>query len=76
MHCKNQTQKEALVNARNSLLRAQVYCQVIKELFIFLGCKPFSEDFLNDILENDIRKFILRQERKLNKILKEEAQIQ
>ncbi len=57
MHCKNQTYEKSLENARNSLLKAQVYCNVIRELLIFLGCKPFSEDFLNDILENDIRKF-------------------
>lgn len=71
MHCQNQRNRKTLESARNSLIRAQVYCQVIRELFIFLGCKPFSEDFLNDILENDIRKFISKQERKLNKILTE-----
>ncbi|MCM1004399.1 MAG: hypothetical protein NC408_08670 [Candidatus Gastranaerophilales bacterium] len=60
---------KTIQNARDSLIRADVYCKIIKELFIFLGCKAF----LNDLLENDIRKFISRQEKKLSSLLKEEA---
>lgn len=62
-----------LQNARDSLIRADVYCKIIKELFIFLGLEPFSDNFLNDSLEDDIRMFISRQETKLSRMLKEEG---
>lgn len=66
MENKNDTFLENICNARKALLRADVYCKIIKELFIFLGCEPFSEDILNYTLEEDIRYFIEKQEKKLS----------
>lgn len=66
-------QNKRIQNARESLIRADVYCKIIRELFIFLGCEPFSENFLNNSLEDDIRKFISRQESKLSSLIKKEA---
>lgn len=68
MENKKNINSASIQNARDSLIRANAYCRTIKELFIFMGCEPFSEDFLNYTLEEDIRKFISKQERKLSEL--------
>ena len=55
--------------ASDSLIRAEAYCRIIKELFIFMGCEPYTEDYLNYTIEDDIRKFILKQEKKLSDLI-------
>lgn len=63
---------ESIRNARDALLKADVYCDIIQELFIYLGCTPGSKDSLNYILEEDIRMFISRQNSKLDNLLNSE----
>lgn len=58
-------------NAKSSLIKAQIYCDVIKEILEFLDAEPFSNDILFTTLENDISKFIFKQELKLDKLLNE-----
>lgn len=69
----NTKYKKSLEEAQISILKSLVYCDVIKELFIFLGQEPFSEDYLNYTLKNDIKRFIQKQYSKLNEILKQEV---
>lgn len=55
-------------NAKLSLIKAQFYCGVIKEILTFLNTEPFSDDILFMALENDIQNFILKQEIRLNNL--------
>lgn len=55
-------------NTKLSLIKAQLYCNVIKEILTFLDTEPFSNDILFSTLENDIQKFLSKQEKKLDKL--------
>lgn len=65
----NQMYIQSIKNARISLTKAQVYCDVIKELFAFIEDQSDSGSELVQTLEEDIQLFIEKQDSKLEWIL-------
>ncbi len=58
-------------NACNLLIRAETYCDVVNEIFIYNKYQPFDEDYLKEFFSDDIRRFINKQYKYLSNLLKE-----
>ncbi len=68
---KNKKLIKSLKNSCNQLIRADVYCDVIRDLLIFHGAEPFSDEELQEFFKEDIQRYTEKQCQKLEKILDE-----
>lgn len=68
---KNKKLIKSLKNSCNQLIRADVYCNVIRELLIFHGTEPFSDEDLKEFFIEDIQFYSEKQLQKLETILDE-----